>query len=75
MDANFKLKQKDRGFSDPPLADGLLYMIADRTLKEHLAECEKKRLNHKVNSIDTSPLVTANKLYVRSTPAGPHFTL
>lgn len=74
IDANFKLKQKNRGFTDPPLADGLSYMVADRALKEHLAECEKKRLNHEVNSIDVSRLVTANKLCVRSTPADPPFT-
>ena len=39
MDANFKLKQKARGFSDPPLSNGLVYMIADEKLKSHLAHC------------------------------------
>ena len=63
IDANFKLKQKDRGFTDPPLANGLSYMVADCTLKEHLDECERKRLNHEVNSVDASPLVATNKLH------------
>ena len=40
MDANFKLKQKERGFSDPPLANGFAYMVSNKTLLEHLAQCE-----------------------------------
>lgn len=48
MDANFKLKQKERGFSDPPLANGLAYMISNETLKEHLAECVTKSLTSEV---------------------------
>ena len=39
MDANFKLKQKERGFSDPPLANGFAYMVSNKTLLEHLAQC------------------------------------
>ena len=48
MDANFKLKQKDRGFMDPPLSNGLAYMISDATLRTHLAECVKKNLTSEV---------------------------
>ena len=44
MDANFKLKQKERGFTDPPLSNGLTYMISDTTLKVHLAECTSRNL-------------------------------
>jgi hypothetical protein len=32
MDANFKLKQKERGFGDPPLSNGLVYMVANERL-------------------------------------------
>lgn len=39
MDANFKLKQKDRGFNDPPLSNGLVYMVANEKLRDHLAHC------------------------------------
>jgi hypothetical protein len=41
MDANFKLKQKDRGFSDPPLSNGLAYMVPNQKLQEHLSHCSK----------------------------------
>jgi hypothetical protein len=41
MDANFKLKQKQRGFDDPPLSNGLVYMVADKKLQEHLTHCSK----------------------------------
>jgi hypothetical protein len=41
MDANFKLKQKERGFSDPPLANGLAFMVSNEKLVKHLAECTK----------------------------------
>ena len=61
LDANFKLKQKDRGFSDPPLANGLSYMIANSTLKKHLAECDQKRLNQDVSAICVYPLIAAHK--------------
>lgn len=39
MDANFKLKQKERGFSDPPLANGFAYMVSNERLLKHLREC------------------------------------
>ena len=39
MDANFKLKQKERGFTDPPLANGFAYMVSNGKLLKHLAEC------------------------------------
>lgn len=48
MDANFKLKQKERGFADPPLSNGLAYMISDVALKTHLAECISKNLTSEV---------------------------
>ena len=41
MDANFKLKQKARGFNDPPLSNGLVYMVADEKLQDHLTHCSK----------------------------------
>jgi len=44
MDANFKLKQKERGFSDPPLSNGLAYMISNERLQEHLIHCTNKGL-------------------------------
>ena len=51
MDANFKLKQKERGFTDPPLADGFAYMVSNEKLHEHLASCkDKKILRDEVNS-------------------------
>jgi hypothetical protein len=40
MDANFKLKQKERGFSDPPLANGFAYMVSNEILHRHLASCK-----------------------------------
>jgi len=43
MDANFKLKQKERGFNDPPLSNGLMFMVANDKLQEHLAHCLKKK--------------------------------
>ena len=39
MDANFKLKQKARGFNDPSLSNGLIYMVADEKLQDHLTHC------------------------------------
>lgn len=48
MDANFKLKQKERGFSDPPLANGLAYMVSNGALQAHLAECVAKSLTSEV---------------------------
>lgn len=44
MDANFKLKQKERGFTDPPLANGLAYMVSNKKLLEHLAECSGDKI-------------------------------
>ena len=41
MDANFKLKQKERGFSDPPLSNGLAFMVSNDRLQDHLAHCSK----------------------------------
>ena len=44
MDANFKLKQKERGFMDPPLANGFAYMVSNRKLLEHLADCKDSKI-------------------------------
>ena len=44
MDANFKLKQKERGFTDPPLANGLAYMVSNEKLLKHLDECDGKKV-------------------------------
>jgi len=43
MDGNFKLKQKDRNFTDPPLANGYAYMVLDEKLMEHLAGCNGRK--------------------------------
>ena len=43
MDANFKLKQKERGFADPPLVNGFAYMVSNQKLLEHLADCKDKK--------------------------------
>ena len=48
MDANFKLKGKERGFADPPLANGLGYMVSNDLLQAHLAECVAKNLTSEV---------------------------
>ena len=39
LNTNFKLKQKDCGFSDPPLTNGLSYMIADSMLNVTKSNC------------------------------------
>lgn len=44
MDTNFKLKQKERGFSDPPLANGYAYMVSNNRLINHLKECGSDQL-------------------------------
>ena len=49
MDANFKLKQKARGFSDPLLSNGLIYMVADEKLQDHLTDCLKRGQNAEVS--------------------------
>ena len=48
MNVNFKLKQKERGFSDPLLVNGLAYMISNDMLKAHLADCVAKNLTSEV---------------------------
>jgi len=51
MDANFKLKQKERGFADPPLSNGLGYLVSHETLLAHLAQCK----DDKILKADVSP--------------------
>lgn len=71
MDANFKLKQKERGFADPPLSNGLAYMISDVTLKAHLAECVSKNLTAEVcGSLVRAVLTIADIVFVRSIRVG-----
>ena len=53
MDANFKLKQKERGFSDPPLSNGLVYMVPNEGLAKHLTVCSTKGLIKEVSVILT----------------------
>ena len=48
MDANLKLKQKERGFSNPLLSNGLAYMVPNERLQDHLAHCAKKGLTTEV---------------------------
>ena len=49
MDANFKLKQKERGFNDPPLSNGLAYMVSNEKLADHLAHCSANGLIKEVS--------------------------
>ena len=44
MDANFKLKQKECRFTDPPLANGFAYMVSNKKLLKHLNECNGKKV-------------------------------
>lgn len=44
MDANFKLKQKEHKFTDPPLANGLTYMVSNEKLLIHLTKCNGKKI-------------------------------
>ena len=44
MDANFKLKQKERGFTDPPLTNGFAYMVSNKKLMEHLVQCKNNKV-------------------------------
>ena len=52
MDANFKLKQKERGFSDPPLSNGLVYMVSNEKLMNHLVHCSKNVLIKEVSILN-----------------------
>ena len=59
MDVNFKLKQKDRGFKDPPLFNGLAHMVSDTALKAHLVECASKNLISEVCGMMTNFTIVA----------------
>ena len=61
MDANFKLKQKERGFSDPPLSNGLSFMVPSEKLKAHLAHCTSAKLMTEV-CIQLSHFLTGTDL-------------
>ena len=53
MDANFKLKQKERGFNDPPLSNGLAFMVSNERLRDHLTQCTDKGLTTEVTTIES----------------------
>ena len=74
MDANFKLKQKERGFADPPLSNGLAYMISNVMLKAHLTECISKNLTTEVCKV-LIELIVADFTFIRSIHAGQVSTL
>ena len=50
MDANFKLKQKERGFNNPPLSNGLAYMVPNKQLQDHLSQCVTRGLTTEVTT-------------------------
>ena len=51
MDANFKLKQKERGFNNPALSNGLVYMVSNKQLQDHLTQCANKGLTVEVRMV------------------------
>lgn len=53
MDANFKLKQKERGFNDPPLSNGFAFMVQNEKLQAHLQDCVSKKLTSDVRDLLT----------------------
>jgi len=72
MDANFKLKQKERGFSDPPLSNGLAYMVSNERLQDHLNHCTNKGLTMEVSDLELMGSDThINFLSIRSTLVAP----
>ena len=74
MDANFKLKNKERGFRDPPLASGLAYMVSSDALQAHLAECVAKSLTSEVFLyVYMSHLFLTPFVCSRLTPVGRSF--
>ena len=50
MDANFKLKQKERGFNDAQLLDGLAFTVSTGALQNHLKDCSERGLTAEVCS-------------------------
>ena len=75
MDANFKLKQKERGFMDPPLSNGLAYMISNTSLKTHLAECTSKNLTSEVCCSTLRIIsISSDLMFVRSIHVGQRST-
>lgn len=71
MDANFKLKQKERGFKDPELSNGLAYMVADKRLQDHLSDCADKGIVEEV----TPTFRARSRLTVspQASTCGPNF--
>jgi len=65
MDANFKLKQKERGFNDPPLSNGLAYMVLNKRLHDHLAHCAGKGLTTEVSKRPQFMMVPDLNLSIR----------
>lgn len=37
LDANFRLKRKERGIKDVNLGDGYAYLVEDKKFKSHIA--------------------------------------
>lgn len=60
IDANFKLKQKERGFSDPPLTNGHAYMVSNDKLIKHLDECKGNKLLRDEVILSFSHFLTAH---------------
>ena len=59
MDANFKLKQKARGFNDPPLSNGLAFMVPNGKLQAHLEHCSSNKLTAEVCNLIAHSFVIA----------------
>lgn len=74
MDANFKLKQKERGFMDPPLTNGFAYMVSNRKLLEHLADCKDHKIL-KDEVISCLPVRSRSLTKFRPSPAAQTSTL
>ena len=72
MDANFKLKQKERGFTDPPLSNGLVFMVANERLRDHLADCSKTKQIAEVSVFNRDGSYHLLNSSIRSTHAVLH---
>lgn len=57
IDANFRLKMKDRDIDDPPLGPGLSYYVEDSQYKEHVKRCGPQtevRMQHFTATVTTN---------------------
>ncbi|TDL14376.1 hypothetical protein BD410DRAFT_697320, partial [Rickenella mellea] len=68
MDANFKLKSKDRGIRDAPLGDGWGYFVPSVPFKEHvskyIAQPEMNTCGSQLRAVDHANLRSNAKLLV-----------